>query len=62
MEEKANGVCGPSEGCFNVLPTGARGEGLGTNRGIGQGAAGEAEMEDAGGKISCSSCYAPFDF
>lgn len=25
----AKGVCGPSEGCFSVLPTGARGEGSG---------------------------------
>lgn len=46
----AKGV-GPSEGCFNVLCTRAEGTDTGTNKGRGQGAAGEAETEDAGGKV-----------
>lgn len=45
------GVWGPSEGCFNALcPEKPEGQVLGTDKGWEQGAAGEAEMKDAGEK------------
>lgn len=45
----AKGV-GPREGCFNVLCTGAEGAGTGNSKSRGR-SAGEAETEDAGGKV-----------
>ena len=55
MARRCGGLAG---GCFNALCPGAEGAGLGNDKGGGQGAAGEAETEDAGEKgfillVSC---------
>ena len=47
MARRCGGLAG---GCFNALCPGAEGAGLGNDKGGGQGAAGEAETEDAGEK------------
>lgn len=65
MEEKAlwlTRCVGQVRVALMCCPLELEGKVLGNNKGIRQGAAGEAEMEDARGKILYSSRHAPFDF